>query len=126
MNAENYGCTEEEKVQSACWNATAITLHTMVVYSQSGTGTKAQSYVAVSDVMSRNATTVYIILHKFIPTLQNENPNLIIQFIIKEILLPVNTETKLFFNLFQITKLNLESQDVEANLESGHGKGPCD
>lgn len=35
--AENYGCTSVEEVQSADWNATAITLHTMVVYSQSVT-----------------------------------------------------------------------------------------
>lgn len=123
--AENYGCTSVEKVQSAYWNATAITLHSMVVYSQSGTGTKAQSYVAVSDVMSQNATTVYTILRKCIPTLQNENRNL------KTVHYSNGSPTSQYRNktIFQFNA-NHEAQFGISRrwsyLESGHGKDPCD
>lgn len=123
--AENYGCTSVEKVHSAYWNATAITLHSMVVYSQSGTGTKSQSYVAVSDVMSQNATTVYTILRKFIPTLQNENPNLkTVHYLSGSPTSQYRNKTILQFNANHEAQFGISGR--WSYLESGHGKGPCD
>jgi hypothetical protein len=75
--AENYSSVSLEEIQSAYWNATAISLHTMVVYSNSNSNsTRVQIYVAVSDVMSHNASSVYTILKKLVSLLKKEHPNL--------------------------------------------------
>ncbi|KAL3882341.1 hypothetical protein ACJMK2_028694 [Sinanodonta woodiana] len=55
--AENYGCVSLEEIQSAYWNATSISLHTMVVYCKTGNDTKIQSYVAVSDFFGKCVET---------------------------------------------------------------------
>ena len=56
--AENFGCASIDEVQSAYWNSAIVSLHTMVVYHPDKS---IQSYVAVSEVLSHNAISVYTI-----------------------------------------------------------------
>ncbi|KAL3842133.1 hypothetical protein ACJMK2_020181 [Sinanodonta woodiana] len=108
--AENYGCVSLEEIQSAYWNATSISLHTMVVYSKAGNDTKIQSYVAVSDVLSHNSTAVYTILKKLVNVLKTGNPDLRVIHYLSDS--PTSQyRNKTMFQFF---------------LESGHGKAPCD
>jgi hypothetical protein len=124
--AENYSCVSLEEIQSAYWNATAISLHTMVVYSNSnGNSTRVQSYVAVSDVMSHNASSVYTILKKLVSLLKKEHPNL------QAIHYLSDSPTSQYRNktMFQFVSMHEEEFAIKARwsyLESGHGKGPCD
>ena len=124
--AENYSCVSLEEIQSAYWNATAISLHTMVVYSNSnGNSTRVQSYVAVSDVMSHNASSVYTILKKLVSLLKKEHPNL------QAIHYLSDSPTSQYRNktMFQFVSMHEEEFAIKAQwsyLESGHGKGPCD
>lgn len=101
--AENYSCVSLEEIQSAYWNATAISLHTMVVYSNSnGNSTRVQSYVAVSDVMSHNASSVYTILKKLVSLLKKEHPNL------QAIHYLSDSPTRQCSNLYRCMKKNLQ------------------
>jgi len=74
--AENYNCSSVEAVQSTYWNAQTISLHTMVAYFPDGHHKTVQSYVAVSDSISHNATVVYCILQKVVPLLKEDYPGL--------------------------------------------------
>ena len=124
--AENYSCVSLEEIQSAYWNATAISLHTMVVYSNSnGNSTRVQSYVAVSDVMSHNASSVYTILKKLGSLLKKEHPNL------QAIHYLSDSPTSQYRNktMFQFVSMHEEEFAIKAwwsYLESGHGTGLCD
>jgi len=124
--AENYSCVSLKEIQSAYWNATAISLHTMVVYSNSnGNSTRVQSHVAVSDVMSHNASSVYTILKKLVSLLKKEHPNL------QAIHYLSDSPTSQYRNktMFQFVSMHEEEFAIKAQwsyLESGHGKGPCD
>ena len=123
--AENYNCCHLEEVQSAYWNATMVSLHTMVVYYPPGSEQTLQSYVAVSDVLSHNATSVYTILKKVIPILKEENPNLeMVHYL-------TDSPTSQYRNktIFHLLCNHTETFGVAARwnyLEAGHGKGPCD
>lgn len=59
------------------WNASMVSLHTMVAYFPDSIGKSLQSYVAVSDVLSHNATSVYTILHKVFPKIKEDYPGLL-------------------------------------------------
>lgn len=72
--AENFLCTSVEAVQSSYWNQAMVSLHTMVAYFPQQHDQRLQSYVAVSDVLSHNATVVYTILKNLIPQLKTEYP----------------------------------------------------
>ena len=124
--AQNYSCISLEDIQSTYWNATPISLHTMVVYSNSnGNSSRVQSYVAVSDVMSHNASSVYTILKKLVSLLKKEHPNL------QAIHYLSDSPTSQYRNktMFQFVSMHEEEFAIKARwsyLESGHGKGPCD
>ena len=126
--AENYICSSFEEVQSAYWNASMVSLHTMVVYyrnAENETDNGVQCYVAVSGVLSHNAISVYTILSKLIPELKTLVPNL------KQIHYLTDSPTSQYRNktIFRFISTHKEEYDIEARwnyLESGHGKGPCD
>ena len=74
--AENFLCTSVETVQSFYWNQAMVSLHTMVVYFSKSQAQRLQSFVAISDVLTHNATAVYTILKKLIPILKETDPTL--------------------------------------------------
>ena len=119
--AENFSCTSQEEVQSAYWTTDMISLHTMVVYSES----EVQSYVAISDVLTHNASVVYCIIQKFVPLLKEKYPDL------KKIHYLTDSPTSQYRNktVFEILCHHNSDFGVSARwnyLEVGHGKGPCD
>ena len=118
--AENFSCTSQEEVQSAYWTTDMISLHTMVVYSES----EVQSYVAISDVLTHNASVVYCIIQKFVPLLKEKYPDL------KKIHYLTDSPTSQYGNktVFEILCHHNSDFGVSARwnyLEVGHGKGPC-
>ncbi|KAL3862797.1 hypothetical protein ACJMK2_008743 [Sinanodonta woodiana] len=112
--SENLVCSSVEEIQSAYWNMSMISLHTMVVYFPNNHSKKLQSIVAISDLINHNATAVHTILRKKhtihylsdSPTSQYRNRY-----------------------IFQLIAYHEEEFSIKARLhflESGHGKGPCD
>jgi hypothetical protein len=76
---ENYIRSSFEEVQSAYWNTSMVTLHTMAVYFRSEGIDRVQSvqcYFAVSDVLNHNAVSVYTILKKLISELKMLVPDI--------------------------------------------------
>lgn len=124
--AENYTCASMEEVQSAYWNASMVSLHTMVAYFPGDRAPRnLQSYVAVSDVISHNATAVYAILKKIIPIIKEDYP------VTKKIHYLTDSPTSRYRNktIFQVLVDHETDFGMQAQwnyLESGHGKGPCD
>lgn len=124
--AENYTCASMEEVQSAYWNASMVSLHTMVAYFPGDRAPRnLQSYVAVSDVISHNATAVYDILKKIIPIIKEDYP------VTKKIhyltdLLTSQYRNKTIFQVLVDHETDFGMQAQWNYLESGHGKGPCD
>lgn len=119
--AENFTCSSPEEVQSAYWSTDMISLHTMVVYSDTG----VSSYVAISDVLVHNAIVIYCILGKLIALLKERYQNL------KKIHYLTDSPTSQYRNktMFQILCHHVQDFGVTARwnyLEVGHGKGPCD
>lgn len=75
--------------------------------------------------MSHNATSVYTILRKFIPTLQNENPNLkTVHYLCDSPTSQYRNKTILQFIANREAEFEISGR--RSYLESGHGKGPCD
>ncbi|KAL3861493.1 hypothetical protein ACJMK2_007526 [Sinanodonta woodiana] len=112
------------EMRRAYWNATSISLHTMV-YSKAGNDTKIQSYVSVSDVLSHNSTAVYTILKKLVNVLKTGNPDLRVIHYLSD------SPTSQYRNktMFQFVSMHEEEFGIPARwsfLESGHGKEPCD
>lgn len=104
-----------EEVQSAYWNASMVSLCTMVAYFPGDRAPRnLQSYVAVSDVISHNATAVYDILKKIIPIIKEDYP------VTKKI------QLKTIFQVLVDHETDFRMQAQWNYLESGHGKGPCD
>ena len=65
--SENYGCKCQEKVQSAYFNQTSVTLHPMVIYYRDSDNKLAHKSLAViSDTMSHAAPTVLAFLDQAI------------------------------------------------------------
>ena len=99
-----------------------VTLHTSVVYYPDESH---KSYVAISDEMGHNASTVHAILKKLITLLKNENKNLnLIHYL-------TDSPTSQYRNktIFQLISHHYEEFGLSARwdyLEAGHGKGPCD
>ncbi|XP_069139329.1 uncharacterized protein [Argopecten irradians] len=124
--AENYQCSSVEEVQSAYWNAAMVSLHTMVVYYRPDEDERGmQSYVAISDVLSHNAVSVYAVLLKLIPHIKGLVPNL------STIHYLTDSPTSQYRNktIFRLISMHKDEFGVSARwnyLESGHGKGPCD
>lgn len=123
--AENFICTSVEAVQSSYWNQAMVSLHTMVVYFPKSQGQRLQSFVAVSDVLSHNATVVYTILRKLIPMLKATYPTL------RTIHYLTDSPTSQYRNktIFKILADHVDDFGISGRwnyLESGHGKGPCD
>lgn len=122
--AENYTCASMEEVQSAYWNASMVSLHTMVAYfSEDRAPRNLQSYVAVSDVISHNATAVYAILKIIIPIIKEDYP------VTKKIHYLTDSPTSQYRNktIFQVLVDHETDFGMQAQwnyLESGHGKGP--
>lgn len=115
-----------EEVQSAYWNASMVNIHTMVAYFPGDRAPRnLQSYVAVSDVISHNATAVYDILKKIIPIIKEDYP------VTKKIhyltdLLTSQYRNKTIFQVLVDHETDFGMQAQWNYLESGHGKGPCD
>jgi len=123
--AENYSCSSVEEIQSAYWNTSMITLHTMVVYYSSNHTKKLQSIVAVSDLIHHNATAVHTILKKTIPVIRADYPTLTTVHYLSD------SPTSQYRNryIFQFVAYHEQEFGIKARwdyLESGHGKGPCD
>ena len=121
--AENYTRAQVDQIQSGYWNAEAITLHIMVVYFPKGMP-EHQSTVAVSGELSHSATTVYAVLQKLIPKVEDIFPE------VKCIHYLTHSPTSLYRNrtIFQLVAWHEEDFGVKARwdyLEAGHGKGPC-
>ena len=69
--AENYLCQSCDEVQSAYWNSTMVSLHPVVTYFKDGDDNlQHKSFVYTSDELSHNATSVFLILKKFVPELK--------------------------------------------------------
>ena len=125
---ENYIRSSFEEVQSAYWNTSMVTLHTMVVYFRSEGIDRVQSvqcYFAVSDVLNHNAVSVYTILKKLISELKMLVPD------IRRIHYLTDSPTSQYRNksIFRLISTHEEEFGVQARwnyLESGHGKGPLD
>lgn len=115
-----------EEVQSAYWNASMVNIHTMVAYFPGDRAPRnLQSYVAVSDVISHNATAVYDILKKIMPIIKEDYP------VTKKIhyltdLLTSQYRNKTIFQVLVDHETDFGMQAQWNYLESGHGKGPCD
>lgn len=115
-----------EEVQSAYWNTSMVSLHTMVAYFPEDRAPRnLQSYVAVSDVISHNATAVYAILKKIIPIIKEDYP------VTKKIHYLTDSPPSQYRNktIFQVLVDHETDFGMQAQwnyLESGHGKGPCD
>ena len=123
--AENYTCSTVEEPQKAYWNKDSVSLHTMVAYFPDGNVKTIQSYVAISNVQTHNATAVYCILQKVMPLLKEECPNLV------RIHYLTDSPTSQYRNktIFQVLCDHEEDFGIAARwnyLEVGHGKGPCD
>jgi DNA-binding transcriptional regulator GbsR (MarR family) len=123
--AENFLCTSVEAVQSSYWNQSMVSLLTMVAYFPQQLDQRLQSYVAVSDVLSHNATVVYTILKKLIPQLKTVYPAM------SKIHYLTDSPTSQYRNktIFKVLTDHNDHFGVGARwnyLESGHGKGPCD
>ena len=132
--AENYMCSSFEEVQSAYWNTSMVTLHTMVVYFRSEGIDRVQSdakdksvqcFVAVSDVLNHNAVSVDTILKQLISEIKMLVPD------IRRIHYLTDSPTSQHRNksIFRLISTHEEEFGVQARwnyLESGHGKGPCD
>ena len=66
--AENYLCQSCDEVQRAYWNSTMVSLHPVVTYFKDGDDNlQHKSFVYISDELSHNATSVFLILKKFVP-----------------------------------------------------------
>lgn len=59
--AENFTCTALEEVQSVYWTADMVALHTSVVYFPSSHTKSHMSIVGISETLSHNANTVYLL-----------------------------------------------------------------
>lgn len=123
--AENFTCTVSEQVQSAYWNQAAVTLHTMVMYYKLESGLLHQSYVAISDDVTHNSTSVFAILHQVVPKIKERVPN------VKKINYLTDSPTSQYRNktIFQVVSYHDGDFGLGCRwfyLEAGHGKGPCD
>jgi len=121
--AENFVCTSVEQPQNAYWNASSVTLHTMVVYIPGKL--KPQSIVAVSNELSHAAPTVYAIIKHLIPLVKELYEDL------KHVHYLTDSPTSQYRNksIFQIMTYHQDELDISCQwnyLEAGHGKGPCD
>ena len=97
----------------------------MVAYFPQKLDQRLQSYVAVSNVLSHNATVVYTILKKLIPQLKTVYPAM------SKIHYLTDSPTSQYRNkaIFKVLTDHNDHFGVEARwnyLESGHRKGPCD
>ena len=69
--AENYLCQSCDEVQSAYWNRVMVSIHPVVVYLKDADGhLKHKSFVFVSDELSHNSSSIYLILKKFLSELK--------------------------------------------------------
>lgn len=124
--AENYTCASLEEVQSAYWNTSMVSLHTMVAYFPGDRIQRSlQCYVAVSDVLSHNATAVFTILKKVLPIIKEDYP------LVRKIHYLTDSPTSQYRNktIFQLLidhEMEFGTKAQWNYLESGHGKGPCD
>ncbi|WAQ99020.1 hypothetical protein MAR_023393 [Mya arenaria] len=124
--SENYTCQSLEEIQSAYWNATAITLHPTVIYKKATDGKLTHdSIVFVSEVLQHNAAMVQVIIQKVIKYIQESDKS------IKGIHFWTDSPTSQYRNktVFDIVS-RLETEfGIKGSwhyLESGHGKGTCD
>ena len=125
--SENFLCQTNDEIQSAYWNATAVTLHPIVVYYRTTDDGELshKSYVLVSEELAHNTTAVYTILKKFVPQLMADIPN------VAKINYVTDSPTSQYRNrtIFHILHMHKKLFGVPASwfyFEAGHGKGPCD
>lgn len=124
--AENFTCTSAEKVQSAYWNSSTVTLHPVGTYHIAEDGTLTHdNYVFVSDDLAHNFGTVFAILDQLMPKMKTKVP------LLKTVITWLDGPSSQYRNKssFYIVSDNenvFEVNDVWNFFESGHGKGPCD
>ncbi len=124
--SENYCCQNMEEVQSAYWNATAITLHPTVMYKRNINKTiEHKSIVYVSEILQHNASMVLAIVEKVIATAKKFVDEL------EAIHFWTDSPTSQYRNktIFNFLSNLEKSHGITGSwqfFESGHGKGPCD
>ena len=119
--SENNSCKTLEEIQSAYWNQTSVTLHPIVVYTDSG----HQSYVFVSDDLNHNASAVVTFVKKIIEDVKALIPE------VECIHYWTDSPTSQYWNrsIFHLLANHEAFFGVKAQwnfFEAGHGKGPCD
>ena len=125
--SENYSCQNLEEVQSAYWNATAVTLHPTVIYKRNADGSlEHQSVVFVSEVLHHNAPMVLVIIDKVVQIAKDLVGDL------KGIHFWTDSPTSQYRNktIFKYVDSLKTSHGLLScswsYFEAGHGKGPCD
>jgi hypothetical protein len=125
--AENFQCQTMDKMQSAYWNATSVTLHPVVAYYRlsENEDLEHKNFVFVSDLNHHNSTAVLTILHKLLPILKVQIPG------INTIHYWTDSPSSQYRNRYIINVIANHKQIFDVNacwnyFESGHGKGPCD
>lgn len=124
--SENYTCQSLEEIQSAYWNATAITLHPTVIYRKDENGKLFHdSIVFVSEVLQHNASMVLAIIKKVVEHVKKSDSN------VKGMHFWTDSPTsqyrnKTMFDIISRLKVEYGIMGSWHYFESGHGKGPCD
>ena len=115
-----------DEIQSAYFNATAVTLHLIVLYFKNGDlEIDHKNFIIVLDAYHHNATAVLTILDKFMPEVKAMFPAT------KMIHLWTDSPSLQYRNKYifhSLTKFE-EMYGVQARwnyFEASHGKCPCD
>ena len=124
--AENYQCQTMNEIQSAYWNQTMVTLHSIVIYYVDESGNLShKSYIFVSDELGHNAGSVQAILKTFLPKLKETVPGTC--FVHYWTDSPTSQyRYKLLFKFLSDHEENFGIKAAWNYFEAGHGKGPCD
>ena len=126
--SENYICQSMEEIQSAYWNATAVTLHPSVMYfnQENGDGSlNNTSIVFVSEVLHHNAAMVVTIIDKMVAKAKETVEGL------KGVHFWTDSPTSQYRNktIFDYISRFDQMYRLKSSwyyFECGHGKGPCD
>jgi hypothetical protein len=125
--AENYNCCHQDEPSAAFYVRKQVTIHPMVIHYKDLEGNLChKSFVGISEEKSHAAATTLSFLHKLVPQLKSDFPQLKVVHYISDS--PVNQ-----YRNKSIVKVVSEHGKIFEGisctwdyLESGHGKGPCD
>ena len=123
--AEDCWCWYQEKIQSAYWSQTLVTIHLVVTYYKQGDKLVHQSSVYVSDEPHHNARFVSALITKLMPTM------LELLSCLKFVHYWTDSPTSQCRSktIFKTVSCHPEYFNVLSSwsyIESSHWKGPCD